>query len=155
MNVDEAEAGHLKWGIGAIARNHSGDVLAAAAWSTSSARTEARVAECMGVRLGLSFAGDLCFWHVIVESDCLELIKELQSTTSSASYFHSIIRDCQILSGSFQSCEFYHTKRAGNRVTHSLAKYARHNDDSMWIEECPTVMAPLVTDDCNPLILNC
>ena len=70
--------------------------------------------ECIGLRLGLSLARDLCLMRMVAESDCPKLIKALNEAEkhSQASYFHSLVSDCQILGGMLQSYVFVHTKRS-------------------------------------------
>ena len=90
--------------------------------------------------------------RVVVESNCLELIQAIEAPQRDTTYFHSLVRDCKILKTIFQKCVFKHTKRAGNRVAHHLAKYAYNLGELVWIEDCLMIVASLVLDNCIPLI---
>ena len=153
VNVDAAEAGNISWGIGAIYRDHEGEVLASATWKIS-CNNEARIAEGMGMRLAMSLAVDLCFTKLEVESDCLEFITAVNNIQNHASYFHSLAQDCQKLKSSIQSCSFKFSKRNRNRVAHNLVKLACRIGDSIWIEEYPPAITQFVIGDCPHLALS-
>ena len=61
LNIDVAKAEELKWGIGAVIRNHKEEVLAAATWRIACG-IEDRVVEGIRMQLGLQFARNLCFF---------------------------------------------------------------------------------------------
>ena len=62
---------------------------------------ETRIAECIGIRMGMQLAKDLCFQDIEVETDYLEAYNALRYSDESPSYFHAIARDCLLL-----GCEF-------------------------------------------------
>ena len=114
---------------------------------------EARIAEGLGLRFALSMAVDLCFTKLIMESDRLELITVVNGPQNHASYFHFLAQDCQQLSLSFQSCNFQHLRRTGNKATHNPAKLACTVGDSVWIEKYPLAIANAIISDCTNLPL--
>ena len=92
LTTDMAKAGDLKWGAGMIVRDDMGRVMATGT-RVIHCPVNARVAESLGLRLGLMFAKDLCFQHITAESDCKELIDELSWRSDSPSQFRAIVDD--------------------------------------------------------------
>ena len=140
-------------GVGMVFGNHHGEILVAA---TRSIRCgpEVRVAEGLGLKLGLLLARDLCFFHIIAESDYLELINSLRLGENNPSYFQSMVWDYIGISDLLASCAFSHTKRDGNKVAYCLAKFACNNADCTWLEECRSFVNSLVILDCSWLFNN-
>ena len=92
-------------GIGAVIRNDRGEVMAVATWKVLCG-LDTRVVECVGVRLGLKLALDLCFQQIEAETDCLEVFQALRKQEDSPSYFHAIVKDCLLL-GCFFFANFH------------------------------------------------
>ena len=86
-----------------------------------------------------------------IESECKELIQALLGERENPSYFHSIVRECISMSNNFFSCSFSHTRRGGNKVAHELAMIACDHDNTVWVEDYPHEVAPLVIADCTYL----
>ncbi|GLT73739.1 hypothetical protein SLA2020_455770 [Shorea laevis] len=149
INIDAA----LSWqqrtsGMGAVARDSSGEVLAALSCKGQEV-SAAEIAEACSLREALQWAQELCFRKVIMESDCASIVTAINSDIPTMhSSLGFILSDCRILMASFLSCTIQHVHREGNSVAHELAKRALHAEaDEYWIKEVPTDIAQLVTGD--------
>ncbi|KAJ1431316.1 Reverse transcriptase-like [Sesbania bispinosa] len=78
VNVDVAFAAEDIWGV-------DGEIMAAAANKFSSF-PDSGLAEAIGIRMAASFALDMCFQHVIIESDCKEATDLFNSNCLGNSY---------------------------------------------------------------------
>ncbi|KAF8399913.1 hypothetical protein HHK36_015783 [Tetracentron sinense] len=138
INVDsatflEAEAS----GIGIIIMNHKGEVMAAMS-KRISIHYSAKVVEAMAAREGLNFARVLGFQHVLLEGDSIQVIKTSVSKELDLPVVGAVTEDVKVLMCHFKECTFSFVKRDGNKVTHSLAQYARNvTDFTGWLEESP------------------
>ncbi|KAL4330796.1 hypothetical protein AHAS_Ahas13G0435900 [Arachis hypogaea] len=136
INVDAAKDRDNKGGVGVVARNCWGQIMAAATWSLPFP-LEAHEAEAYAVQWGINFASECCFTEIIVESDNLEVVKALKHGRISDSYFGSFIADALDLCKKFRLVSFSHVKRNGNKVAHELAQLAITTPNYVWMEEAP------------------
>ncbi|KAJ1421789.1 Ribonuclease H superfamily [Sesbania bispinosa] len=91
INVDAALAVGDASGIGIIARDDKGDVLAAASRRIDhDYLPDPTLAEALGIRLAVSFAVDMCFENIILESDC-KVITDLFNSNKNVSSYHGMI----------------------------------------------------------------
>lgn len=61
--------------------------------------------------------------------------------------------DCRHLANTgFVSFDVSFVKRSGNKVADYLARHAEAFGQTVWIEEVPTVVEPLVLDDVTTLV---
>ena len=72
----------------------------------------------------LVFANDMGVTLVILERDSLAIIKALMEGEQLLSPTGLLLEDVRMFSQSFETLLYSHSKREGNFVTHSLAKYA-------------------------------
>lgn len=77
----------------------------------------------------MSFAAELGFRSAILEGDYLGLIQALKSEEHSLAPTGLLIEDVKMLASSYIRLSYSHIKRNGNRVAHSLAKYALRISD--------------------------
>jgi hypothetical protein len=70
------------WGLGAIYRDEEGQVVASATWVRSGFNDPA-TAEACALYLTMRLAAECCFTNVDFESDCLNVVKNVNSSTSS------------------------------------------------------------------------
>lgn len=89
-----------------VARNHNGDIMAAAASSSVDAQS-ALMAEALAFRWCMSLARDLGFFRVILETDCLQLFETWKKNKRGDSYLFSILRDCRDMVSYFNCFEFF------------------------------------------------
>ncbi|KAL5550996.1 hypothetical protein UlMin_001172 [Ulmus minor] len=112
-----------KFGLGSVICDYTGKVLGSVATPISSFVSVA-VAESWALEKCASLAKQMGFSAVILESDCLGVIKALDSRTlhnSDISYvFDSIYEICN----GFDMYKFSYTPRIGNQVAHSLVRTA-------------------------------
>ncbi|KAJ1395094.1 Ribonuclease H-like superfamily [Sesbania bispinosa] len=76
VNCDAAMAPNSKWGIGIVARDSEGFVIAVAARLIHTFG-EVALAEAMGLRIAMQFALDLSLEDVIFESDCKTVVDQV------------------------------------------------------------------------------
>ena len=90
----------------------------------------------MAAAIALAFANNLGVTRVILEGDSLVVIKALKEEEQLLSPTGLLLKDVKMLSQSFQNLLYSHTKREGNSVAHSLARYASSIPDFLvWMED--------------------
>ncbi|GLT40631.1 hypothetical protein SLA2020_147480 [Shorea laevis] len=149
INTDGAISGQQQsFGMGAVAPDHTGNVVAAMACKGHGA-VAAKVAEACTLRKALQWARDLSFKKIIVESDCANIITAMHSVFPAMnSSLGLIISDSRMLMTSFLDCRLQHTRREGNSVAHELAKRALQAEaDEYWVSDIPGNIAQFVMGD--------
>ena len=102
----------------------------------------------MAATSALAFANDLGVTRVILEGDSLVVIKALREEEQLLSPTGLLLEDVRMLSQSFQKLLYSHTKREGNSVAHSLARYASSIPKFfVWMEDVPPCIQSLIQDD--------
>ncbi|KAL5556882.1 hypothetical protein UlMin_039118 [Ulmus minor] len=148
VNTDAAWCSNKKkFGLGSVIRDYSGKVLGSVAMPISSSVSVA-VAESWALEKGASLAKQMGFSAVILESDCLGVIKALDTKIvhdSDLSYvFDSIYEICN----GFDMYKFSYTPRTGNQVAHSLARLALSLENvQIWPSGVPESLFPIVIAD--------
>ncbi|KAJ1391634.1 Ribonuclease H-like superfamily [Sesbania bispinosa] len=117
INSDAAMGLDGNWGIGIVARDSEGFVLAAASRKINTI-ADVSTAEVLGIRLSMEFALDLSFEYVIFEFDCKIVMDQLQGVSFHNSYTGLICQDCHVLRSNFRRCNFSHVRRNGNYAAH-------------------------------------
>ncbi|GKV32640.1 hypothetical protein SLEP1_g41235 [Rubroshorea leprosula] len=149
INTDGATSGQQQnFGIGAVARDHAGNVVAAMACKGQGA-VAAEIAEACSLRKALQWARGLSFDRIILESDCATIVIAMQHDSPSLnSTLGLIISDNKMLMTSFLSCRVQHIRREGNSVAHELAKQAIQAEaDECWGADLPELIAQFVIRD--------
>ncbi|GKV08912.1 hypothetical protein SLEP1_g20481 [Rubroshorea leprosula] len=149
INTDGATSGQQQnFGIGAVARDHDGNVVAAMACKGQGA-VVAEIAEACSLRKALQWARGLSFDRIILESDCATIVTAMQHESPPLnSTLGLIISDSKMLMTSFLSCRVQHTRREGNSVAHELAKRAIQAEaDECWGADLPELIAQFVIRD--------
>jgi hypothetical protein len=82
------------------------------------------LAEAYGGRLAVEFGIFLCLRSVIVEGDALEIIQALVNSEVIMGNNGSLISDTRNMLSGFGSYAINHVRPKGNRVVHTLAKFA-------------------------------
>ena len=80
--------------------------------------------EAITAATALVFANDMGVTLVILERDSLAIIKALREGEQLLSPTGLLLEDVRMFSQSFETLLYSHSKREGNSVTHSLARYA-------------------------------
>ncbi|GKV09429.1 hypothetical protein SLEP1_g20934 [Rubroshorea leprosula] len=149
VNVDGAvsEQGHI-FGMGALARDHHGEVLATMVCQGQGA-VEAEMAEACSLRRALLWAQMLTLRRIEVETDCAAIVLAINNRTLNMnSSLGIILLDCRALMSYFVSCRLKHVRRTGNAVAHELARRALTIEaDQFWVEDIPDTVAHFVTGD--------
>ncbi|KAL2931798.1 E3 UFM1-protein ligase 1-like protein [Bienertia sinuspersici] len=84
---------------------------------------EAEVAEALAAKVGLEVVRRFGLNKVWLESDSLNVVKKVNTTTMGFSPLFLIINDIVELSNSFHAFTFSHVRRAGNTVAHLVARW--------------------------------
>jgi hypothetical protein len=122
------------WSLGAIFRDEEGQVMASATWVRSGFTTRLAV-EC-------------CFIAVEFESDCLNVVKVVNSPLPSPrNYFGNLIRGIHQNLDRFRQCSFKFIDRKANRAAHKLAGLAHSSINCIWVEETHPLIVPFVLMD--------
>jgi len=134
-------------GIGVVARNSTGQVLASLC-SVQRYISDSTVAEAYGARLAVEFGIFLGLRSIILEGDASEIIQALRSSDSVLGKFGSLISDAQNLLSSFGFYACTHVRREGNRVAHTLAKFAISSEhNKVWFQSYQTCLSGLVNSE--------
>ena len=108
-------------GLGVIIRNDLGLVMAAST-QVIPLPTSVETVEVLAARNAICLARELQFNKVIIEGDSEVVIKSLNSSNVSSTSFGHIVLDIKIFSTTFSEISFFHTRRQGNIVAHSIAR---------------------------------
>ncbi|KAL0448155.1 UNVERIFIED_CONTAM: putative mitochondrial protein [Sesamum latifolium] len=115
-------------GLGIVARNHGGCVVA---WKFVKLprKTEAEHTEALAARMAAELAKSLGWSRLILEGDCLNLIRKLNSPGPDLSSIGPITFNIKSSLAHCDTVIFPHTHRENNRLAHKLAKFAH---GQMW-----------------------
>jgi hypothetical protein len=135
------------WGLGAIFRDDEGQVMASATWVRSGFNDPA-TAEACALYLTTRLAAECCFTTVEFESDCLNVVKAVNSPgPNPRNYFGNLIRGILQNRDRFRQCSFNFIDRKANRVAHNLAGLAHTSPNCIWVEETHPLIVPIVLMD--------
>jgi hypothetical protein len=130
-------------GVGIVARDFEGKVIAAMC-SSQRYISDSSVAEAFGARLCAEFGLFLGLRSVILEGDALEVVQELKRVNEDAGHLGNLIGEIHVLLRRFDCWSFIHVKREGNKVAHTLAKYAiSHPQNCVWFDSFPPLCVGL------------
>ncbi|XP_071722151.1 uncharacterized protein [Rutidosis leptorrhynchoides] len=121
LNCDAAVYAHLdKWGLGSVIRDHNASVICCQ-YSLQDGIPDIPLAEAATILQGISAALSAGFERLIIESDSLLIVNELNRSGTCFLSCHDIICKVKQLARNFVSCIFAYTPRSNNRLAHSLA----------------------------------
>jgi ribonuclease HI len=112
-------------GAGMVVRDHNGSIILSACRQLRNCR-DALEAELCAVREGLSLAMQWCNQPLILETDCLEIVKMIRNEDIDRSVYTTLVEDIKSLRKDRHFC-FTHIKRVQNISSHFMANYARLN----------------------------
>ena len=128
-------------GFGAIIRNSSGEVMVSMS-VTGPYVNSSKEAEVLACRRAVEFSREVGFSRVIIEGDCLNVMRALSVSIENSSLLGHIYEDIKFNLRGMQVLSINWVKRGGNMVTHALAKHARNLiNDLYWIEDTPLLVA--------------
>ncbi|XP_057452921.1 uncharacterized protein LOC130744783 [Lotus japonicus] len=133
-------------GLGMVARNCDGEVMASACSSPVSISSPL-LAEALGLRWTMQLATDLGFRRITLETNCLQLFNTWRSQEEGRSYLSSIISDCRILISAFDYVSVSFVRRTGNTVADFLARNSDTYANMVWVEEVPLTVVSLIDAD--------
>ncbi|XVE66222.1 hypothetical protein DITRI_Ditri08aG0063100 [Diplodiscus trichospermus] len=148
INVDGSFNGSTRTAqLGLVPRNAKGDILFAAVRKRAQVGSPLR-AEFMAIIFGLEKAKMFNIDLVVIESDCLTAIKEIQSVDISTSIWFGLILDAVQRGKQFSFSEFTFAHREANRLPPELAKWPVISfHDVVWRGELPYGL-------CNPDVVS-
>ena len=123
--------------IAVVIKNGSGSVLVSCTKKLNQAYSGEHI-EALAVATALSFASEIGFKRAVLEGDSLSVINALKERVSLLTPTGLLVEDVKSLSQRFDQLLYSHTRREGNHVAHSLAKYAiRILDFFVWMKDVP------------------
>ncbi|KAM6559544.1 hypothetical protein CsatA_028783 [Cannabis sativa] len=147
VNVDGAIfTNEKRFGIGLVARSSTGLVIQAKRISKVGI-LKPHVVEAIGIKEALSWIKANEWTNVVIESDCLRVIRDLQRIKNMASPYGHIISDCMTLCSDIVGVSFNFVKRSANKVAHVLARSSLSEADCTFSGDAlPSGIASLVSD---------
>ncbi|XP_041004081.1 uncharacterized protein LOC121249435 [Juglans microcarpa x Juglans regia] len=139
-----------KVGVGVVLRDDKGKLVMPASKIENEVENPSTI-ELVALLRGLQLIVHLGFSKLVVESDCMLLVQELNKEQDFLSADGNLIIEAKSLLKHFQEVEVQHVHRMGNEVAQSLARYTWNVDNiSMWWEHVPTFIDhPLCIDQNN------
>lgn len=123
-------------GIGLILRYEKGDFRLAASVSEKEVQDPETI-ELLAILRGLQIGSRMGFRKIIVEGDCLLMIRACQSDQASTSMLGNIVLEIKQLQRDFEKCRFKHTFREQNVPAHKLARFAWQVESIVMWEHIP------------------
>lgn len=80
------------------------------------------IGEVLAARQAASLAMELGIRHVVIEGDCLNVIRALQDNVEDFSAIGSFLQDIKHCCSFFTSFSFAFVPRSGNTLAHSLSR---------------------------------
>ncbi|KAL2944944.1 hypothetical protein RDABS01_033291 [Bienertia sinuspersici] len=146
INADAAISNDGWVGVGAVARNHDGDVICAATRRTR-ASWQPQIAEAKALVLAAKLGRRFGFEKVILETDCQELPNRLAKGDAHCSEVDAILGDVLYLCNEFNSVSWSHVGRDGNSFAHHLARIIPFGDEQIWSYHVPNEVEVYVATD--------
>ena len=85
--------------------------------------------------------------QLIVESDCLKVIKAINTASPLLSYLELLIHEIVVLSHAFSSISFNHGFREANKIAHTLAKVLINGVDQIRMGSVPSQILSCINSD--------
>jgi len=96
------------------------------------------IIEAMAAARVMSFAQELGITEFMLEGDSEVVINTLRSKEASLSSFGHLLESTKSLLVTSKCIAFSYVRRTSNKVTHNLARHARHiRGLSVWVEDVP------------------
>ena len=126
-----------KYGIGVVIRDNRGLVIASCSKVVHQVLGVCDV-EAMVTTWALSFAFDVGVKRAVLEGDSMAVISGLREDGMVLEPYGLLLEDVRILSQQFDELHYSHTKREGNSLAYSLARYAVSIPDFLvWMKDVP------------------
>ncbi|XP_071916172.1 uncharacterized protein [Coffea arabica] len=126
-----------KAGVGIIAKDNNGRILATWSIPYSGARDAAEL-EAIAIRTALSKAIEKNMSSLLILSDCKAVVDRINVGCQGLNSLDMLIEDIRQLSRSFWKCSFFHIRREMNLCSHRLAKLAVNLvQETRWKQSFP------------------
>ncbi|XP_060963698.1 uncharacterized protein LOC133033112 [Cannabis sativa] len=136
-----------RFGAGMVARTSAGALLEARQTSFSGVVAPI-MAEAVGIKEALSWIKSKGWRDVIVETDCLNVVNDINSNKPMISPYGFVIHDCKALLVDLLSVSIVFVKRSANKVAHALARNSVHTADCTFsVATLPSEISSLILDD--------
>ena len=147
VNVDVIFHKTNRMGLGIVIRDHKGDFLAACRQGIDRI-INPELAEAIAFRRAILFASELSYNRAIVATDCLSLIRKLQSQDMDRSHTGIITQDIKKAAHvSSVVFSFIHVSRCCNEVAHVLARSTDQISELVWLHVAPEFLWPSLCND--------
>lgn len=122
-----------KYSYAFVARNHDGQLVEARSRCIQG-KVSPEIAEAFGIREALSWIKGTNQSEVDVETDCLQLVQAIRSSTKCLSYLGRMVEECRGLLDSLKARNVLirFVKRSANKVSHYLARHSCSIADRVW-----------------------
>ncbi|KAM3271769.1 hypothetical protein ACQJBY_042149 [Aegilops geniculata] len=148
INVDASfHEDILSGATGAIARDDTGQFLAAASWVLPHINSAVSL-EILAIRNGLYLAAHIGCSKVIVESDSQLALEAVEKFESYLGQEAAIVMECNELKANYASVSFDNCTREANAIADCLAKSSFNSkSSSMWDATPPDFISQLIVTD--------
>jgi hypothetical protein len=120
-----------------VYRDHSGQVIAALSQKIGLPRS-VEMAEGLATRRVMVFARELSPIDVILEGDCLRVVRALNAFGGCNTLYGHVLNETKRLGVVLRHCSYQHVGRDGNKLAHCLARRAVSTADiDVWVEDLP------------------
>ena len=154
INIDSAfDVAKQTTGWGCVARDHTGEVLFAAAGRLVHI-SEALHAEATALLPAIHLAEEHGMGHVIFETDCLGLAQAINSMVHYGSNLRAVFSEARyLLPTSFNKWSIVHCPRDCNKPAHELATIVRCTEQRLWLSDFPhNVTVAVTTNLVSPML---
>ena len=125
--------GTQRMGVGIIARDHGGAVVAAMCTSRPYICDPA-TAEALAVWILAEFCCRFGFTHIVVEGDAMEIVLALQRADICRGRYGHFVEEAKHLLNQSLSWSVQHVRREANNVAHQLVqKAALRDEENIWL----------------------
>jgi hypothetical protein len=135
------------WGLGAIFRDDSGDILASATWRVPGIN-DPSMAEACALFFTVLLAIDCCFHNVDFEVDCSTVVDGVnKAVPKPRSYLGNYLRVILEHRAFVCNSSVSQISRKANSVADGLALLAHSEPNCVWMEDTHPHIVPLVFKD--------
>ena len=107
------------------------------------------ICETLALRDGVIFANLRGFTHVIMETDCLEIVNLWKNRHNSLSVVAPLLLEVGELALAFDLFDVQHVNRSANLPAHLCAKHAcTLNVTKCWLDVIPSFLVTSLMADC-------
>ena len=110
-------------GLGIMYQDHSGQVITALSQRIGLPHT-VEMAEALAARQGMEFARELSIFDVILEGDCLRIMRALNASGGCNTLYGHVVNETKRLGAALRHCIYQHVGRDGNKLAHCLTRRA-------------------------------